>query len=350
MVDGSDLNNLNDNKINQNDANHAIELDKVYNSDSLLGMKDIPNEFIDCIITDPPYGVNYNKKSEQLSRLSRIGKANKKQIVRDKPFNDTHNLSPQIERDKTFIEAFNTRAVQVERDKAFIEDKDPDKEKYDAFSKEWYRILKPNTHIYIFCGDNQLPKWIMSMKNAGFKNYQVLIWLKNHSTFDMSFGHRWLDNKENILFFHKGWKKLNGFKVERLKFRTVLLYDSSKDTAYHSCAKPVDLLMLLIKASSDEGGIILDCFAGGGNHLIAAKLLKRHYIGYEISPTYCKTIEARINDLNMMQTLDHFISSKTEDMEEKFVDIPFNFFMEGTELEDEDHKKINIIDEVNDGS
>lgn len=32
-----------------------IELDKIYNCDCLVGIKEIPNNSIDCIITDPPY-------------------------------------------------------------------------------------------------------------------------------------------------------------------------------------------------------------------------------------------------------------------------------------------------------
>ena len=34
-----------------------IELDKIYNVDCLVGMKDIPDKMVDCILTDLPYGV-----------------------------------------------------------------------------------------------------------------------------------------------------------------------------------------------------------------------------------------------------------------------------------------------------
>ena len=40
-----------------------IELDRIYNQDCLVGMKDIPNKMVDCIICDLPYGV-LNKGSE----------------------------------------------------------------------------------------------------------------------------------------------------------------------------------------------------------------------------------------------------------------------------------------------
>ena len=33
-----------------------MEIDKIYNKDCLIGMKDIPDKSIDCIICDLPYG------------------------------------------------------------------------------------------------------------------------------------------------------------------------------------------------------------------------------------------------------------------------------------------------------
>ena len=38
-----------------------LELNKVYNIDCMNGFKQIPPESIDCIITDPPYGINKSK-------------------------------------------------------------------------------------------------------------------------------------------------------------------------------------------------------------------------------------------------------------------------------------------------
>jgi len=39
-----------------------MELNKIYNMDCLEGMRQIPDNSIDCIVTDPPYEVDYNKK------------------------------------------------------------------------------------------------------------------------------------------------------------------------------------------------------------------------------------------------------------------------------------------------
>ncbi|UGL60742.1 DNA methylase [Staphylococcus phage vB_SauM-HM01] len=36
-----------------------LELNKIYNEDCLEGMKKIPDNSIDLIVTDPPYLINY---------------------------------------------------------------------------------------------------------------------------------------------------------------------------------------------------------------------------------------------------------------------------------------------------
>jgi DNA modification methylase len=43
----------------------------------------------------------------------------------------------------------------------------------------------------------------------------------------------------------------------------------------------------------------LDCFAGSGTTIIAAKELQRKYIGFEISEKYCKIIEKRLCQKNI---------------------------------------------------
>ena len=61
--------------------------------------------------------------------------------------------------------------------------------------------------------------------------------------------------------------------------------------------KPVALLERLIKASSKEGDILLDCFAGCGTSMHAAHNLNRRWIGIDISPTAIKVNRIRLEEL-----------------------------------------------------
>src|SRR3989339_783501 len=62
----------------------------------------------------------------------------------------------------------------------------------------------------------------------------------------------------------------------------------------HPAAFPVDLIERIIESTTAQ--IILDPFMGSGTTAIAAKNLKRKYIGIEISPEYCKLAENRIKN------------------------------------------------------
>lgn len=63
----------------------------------------------------------------------------------------------------------------------------------------------------------------------------------------------------------------------------------------HPTEKPVALMELLIKQSSNAGDIVLDPFAGSGSTLIAAKRCERRYIGFEIDPEYYQMAQKRLD-------------------------------------------------------
>lgn len=54
----------------------------------------------------------------------------------------------------------------------------------------------------------------------------------------------------------------------------------------HEAQKPLKLIQFLIKLTTKEGQTVLDPFMGSGTTAVAAKLLKRHFIGFEIVPEF----------------------------------------------------------------
>lgn len=63
----------------------------------------------------------------------------------------------------------------------------------------------------------------------------------------------------------------------------------------HPTVKPIALMEYLIKMVTPKGGVVLDPFMGSGSTGVAAKRLKRHFIGIEREADYIKIAEARIN-------------------------------------------------------
>ena len=68
---------------------------------------------------------------------------------------------------------------------------------------------------------------------------------------------------------------------------------SNERTGYPT-QKPLALLERIIKASSNEGDLVFDCFVGCGTSMHAAHNLKRKWIGIDISPTAVKVNEKRL--------------------------------------------------------
>jgi len=123
---------------------------------------------------------------------------------------------------------------------------------------------------------------------AGFKLHNILGWLKNNNTPSQYY----MKNCEYVLFLRKGKAKwINNIGGSK----TIHKYDNIIGHKLHPTEKPVELLKFYISNSSKEEDIILDPFAGSGSTLIAAKVLNRNYIGYEIDKQYYNIAFNKIN-------------------------------------------------------
>lgn len=63
----------------------------------------------------------------------------------------------------------------------------------------------------------------------------------------------------------------------------------------HPAPFPVDLAARVIKLYSYVEDVVLDPFVGSGTTCVAAKTLKRHYVGVDIAPEYCELSEKRLS-------------------------------------------------------
>ena len=72
---------------------------------------------------------------------------------------------------------------------------------------------------------------------------------------------------------------------------------SEKKYGKHPTQKPLDLMRRIIKASSNEGDLVLDPFMGSGTTGVAAIELNRKFIGIDIEKEYFQLAIKRINDI-----------------------------------------------------
>ena len=110
-----------------------------------------------------------------------------------------------------------------------------------------------------------------------------------------------LNDTEYCLCIHEkgiGWNVNAGFEVKKKCYmQEVNKYD--KELYEHPTIKPINIIKNFILNSSNENDIILDTFLGSGTTCVAAKELKRRYIGFEINPSYYKIACDRLNGINI---------------------------------------------------
>lgn len=73
------------------------------------------------------------------------------------------------------------------------------------------------------------------------------------------------------------------------------------ESVFYPTQKPENLLKRIIKASSNSGDLVLDCFAGSGTTMAAAQSLGRRWIGIDANPVSIQTISKRIQRMLVNQ-------------------------------------------------
>lgn len=158
-----------------------------------------------------------------------------------------------------------------------IEDKKNDYEKWCCL---WFSELQRiSTSIFISTGTKNLAMWCRIKEP-----HWIVAWHKPGSMGNSPFG---VCNWEPVLFWGKA-RHNSGVDVIRAPIIR------SKELQGHPCPKPLEWGKRLVNLASNEGDIVLDPFLGSGTTAVAAKQLKRNYIGIEISEKYCEIARQRL--------------------------------------------------------
>ncbi len=156
-----------------------------------------------------------------------------------------------------------------------------------AFSNA-VEVMKPGVSFYIFHADSEGYNFRGACRSASLQIRQCLIWKKNSLVLGRQ-DYQWIH--EPCLY---GWKDgaAHNWYSDRSQ-TTVLEYDRPKKSELHPTTKPVEMLIYLIKNSSQRGEIIIDFFGGSGSTLIAAEQTGRKAYLMELDEKYCDVIRKR---------------------------------------------------------
>ena len=189
------------------------------------------------ILTDPPYGIDYDKGA--------AGKIKNDKFDSDEGF-------------YTFLhDAFSAMATYLATDGA----------------------------AYVFHADSKGLTFRRAFEDAGFKLSGCCIWAKNTFTLGRS-DYQWCH--EPCLY---GWKKSgkHNWFGDR-KQSTIWNFDKPSRSEKHPTMKPVQLLAVPMKNSTQTNGVVLDPFGGSGSTLICAEQLGREAFLIELDEKFVDVI------------------------------------------------------------
>jgi len=206
-------------------------------------LKNIPDESVNLIIIDPPYGIEF----------------------------DTNHRQGESE---------TLGQISLDNEKIF--------ETFPDVIRECYRILKDDSALYCFSRWDVTDRF-KAILSKYFRIKNRLNWVKNNwSMGDLSGSYAM--QCEDIIFAVKGRHILKeGRPSDFLPYDRV-----SNQSLLHSNQKPLKLLDFLINNSSNRNDTVLDCYMGSGSTIVSAVNLGRKTIGIELNDKYIDIVKERL--------------------------------------------------------
>lgn len=229
---------------------------KILNMDCLEFMKQVPDNYFDCIFSDVPYICSQGG----VSTKSTFGSKNKWQN--------------------------NPEKLELWKNGKLFKHNDITEKEY---IKPLFRILKDGGHIYIMTNSLHLANIQKEMETMGFIINNILVMIKENTITNQHY----MKNCEFTIFARKGFSKgLKDFGIN-----SALKVSKKNEGKFHDSQKPLEYVKKLVWNSTHVGGKVFDPFMGSGTTAIACKSLGLDFWGTELDPEYCEIANKRLQQV-----------------------------------------------------
>ncbi len=314
-----------------------MEINKIHNIDCLEGLKQLKNNSVDLVVTDPPYNIGKDFANDNLTQEDFLDWC--KEWIKE--LNRVVDVGGAI---------YLTLGFQCVAEIKCLFNEIPDLRLKNWIV--WYRqdgwkgnngFAQSHEHILYFIKDNvsvfDLSEFAKNVKEARLKaGYKTVASLmeemglykkvkRSNGTEDYYSGAGWFESGKKqpyirelirlnqLVELDKKYKvdSYNEYKSKDSKkysvfFNKVDVCDdvwlnpkSEKNRLGHPTQKPVELMKRMIKASSEEGDVVLDIFMGSGTTAKACVETNRNYIGFEVSKEYCDIANKRLEQSSLFK-------------------------------------------------
>jgi site-specific DNA-methyltransferase (adenine-specific) len=303
-----------------------FELNKIYCMDAIEGLKKIPDNSVDLVLTDPPYNIGKDFDNDNLPKEDFLKWCESWIVEVDRVL-------------KVGGAVYLTLGWQCVAEIKILFDKIKDLRLKNWIV--WYRFdgwkgdngfAQSHEHILYFIKDNYFVEDLddfakiikESRLKAGYKTISLLMEKmglykkikRTNGTEDYRSGNGFFESAKKqpslqeiirlneLLELPEKYKvKIENVDLKRfgvLFNKTDVCDDvwltpkSEKKRDGHPTQKPVKLFERIITASSNKGDVVLDCFIGSGTTAIACKRLGRKFIGFEINQEFVNIANKRL--------------------------------------------------------
>ena len=219
------------------------------NQDAVTWLREQPTESVDLIITDPAY--------ESLEKHRAVGTTTRLKHSKSSS-NDWFKIFP------------NSR--------------------FRELVPEVFRVLRPNTHFYLFCDSETMFVVKPEAERAGFRFWKPLVWDKQ----TIGMGYHYRARYEFILFFEKGKRRLNDLGIADV-------ISVPRIRGGYPAEKPIAVSEVLVRQSSQPGELVADPFMGSGSVGVAALNSGRKFSGNDLNPESVRLAQERLGVVRVGQ-------------------------------------------------
>lgn len=259
-----------------------MQLNTIYNENCLQTMANMPNDFVDLVLTSPPYddlrnynGFNFEFEAiaKELFRVTKQGGA-VIWVVADRTLNGS-------ETGTSFKQALFFKEIGFNIHDTMIYAKN---NPIPSDCGKRYR----QCFEYIFCFTKAQPKTFNPLTQdvqltKAFKSFRITKDGRN----DLEHNHESPKQRKlnNIFFYNIGTSSAK----DKIAFQ-------------HPAIFPEQLASDQINTWTNEGDLVYDCFMGSGTTAKVAQLLERNWIGSEISAEYVEIANKRMEQFSEILT------------------------------------------------
>jgi site-specific DNA-methyltransferase (adenine-specific)/modification methylase len=244
-------------------------INQIICGDCLEVMKDIPDNSVDLVLTDPPYKIS--QKNLKIDRTK----------IENRSLRRNGRKSKELNYDFGEWDHFKDRKDFLSWTENWV--------------KQCFRVLKDNGNFVSFFSKSEISHFEDILNKYGHVR-QTIVWHKTNPV-PQIFKVGFMSSVEFMSWAtkQKGAKHTFNYQLGQHHNYIETPICMGNERKNHPTQKPIKAIIWLIKYLSNENDLILDPFIGSGTTAVACKSLGRRFIGIEISPEYCDIARKRVN-------------------------------------------------------